>query len=401
MSLQDIHVENDLPSRAESVADLFTSRRKPSAIHNEIFLPGERQSQKAGTSGRSSENINTNNEDDSDSLIDLDQWAQDIQDENSGRENKAYIHDEDEADKQTSVYITQKNHTDVIKENHSQDLEIPPDYDEDDDDDDAEGKGYNADDRLEKEYDRPDMIYAKISKRDERYASTSNLHVTNHKEVEVRRSENKTTYTSTKHLASQHDSASERSYKGTENRQASSNEDLHSTAPSIDGALYSTIRRLSGGSFKNLTGSSLSIYDSNQSTKGSETSKNFANLEFKVHSDENLQSRRKSVSYANNAESDSEDEHGVGSYDLTTPYSTRNTEETIYSIQTNTTQAAPSSSYDNFGQDKNRSDEDDMDTGDLEERLKVLTERQTTIGLQELNSLDRHEDRGNSILMTF
>ncbi|XP_060553441.1 PDZ domain-containing protein 7-like isoform X3 [Ruditapes philippinarum] len=394
MSLQDIHVENEVPSRAESVADLFSSRRKPSAIHSEIFLPGEQQPQKAGTSRSSNDNIHLmNTDDDSDSLIDLDQWAQDIQDEDIGRENKAYVNDEDDADKENHIHKTKKKRTYIHKVTRSNQPEIPPDYDTVDDHDNADDIEDHMDDHLQKEYDRPDMIYAKINKRDKRYASTSRLNVISHTDEEKQKSEVNTVYKSVTHVSSQQDSASERSYKGTDNRPSSSNEDLHSVTPSIDGALYSTIRRLSGGSFKNLTGSSLSIFDSNQSTKGSDTSKNFASLEFKVHSEENLHSRRKSVSYADNHNSDSEEEHGAGSYDLTSPYSipTRNTEEAIFSVQARQTQAAPSSSYDNYG--SNIPDENNMDRDALEKRLKELNERQTNIGLQELNTLDRNEDR--------
>ncbi|XP_045189778.2 uncharacterized protein LOC123547069 isoform X2 [Mercenaria mercenaria] len=356
MSLRDIHVEHhELPKKAESVSDLFSGRRRPSTLHTEIFLPGERQLHPEGTSSANDDIVhNMNTEDDTDSLIDLDQWAQDIQD--TGNENRAYVHDEDVKDNSLqNKYV--KSH--LVKRGTvltKHDITV---------------KEANIED-IDGDYDSPDMMYAKINKHTERYASTSNLSASIHKEDETKNTESMMPRTL------HEDSSSERSFRATENRQTSSNEDLHSLAPSVDGALYSTVRRLSGGSFKNLTGSSLSIFDANQSTKDSEVSKNFDNLEFTVHSEDKLHKKRKSVTlpYAEKQDTDSDDEHGADSYDLINPYS----------IQTRSFKGPDTS--DHIGHTSTRNEDDGLDMGALEDRLQELEERQTNIGLQELNALN-------------
>lgn len=366
MSLRDVHLDqHESPRKARSVSDLFSGGRKPSALHNEIFLPTENRHQMAGDRDAVEDNIYS--DDDNDSLIDLDQWAKDMQE--AGTENPSFIYD-DGSPRIVSNHYTDLSHKSSSNENKTSNQGTSTEVNN------APYQEYD----IEGDYATPDMIYAKIDKRSDRYASSSNPSVSVHKEndtIYVKR--NRAVKASTSH-----ENISELHYEYTEEKLASSNEELHSVTPSFEGALYSTVRRLSGGSFKNLTGSTLSIYGSDQSLKEKIVDNQFETIE--VPSDDKHQ-RRKSVSYLEDYHTDSEDEHGADSYDLTSP-----------SLVDKSSFEGQHLFRSDDGDDKentgNVEGDDHLDMDTLEERLQELQARQATIGLQELNSLNPN-NQGN------
>lgn len=363
MNLRDIHVKQlELPAKAQSMSDLFSNRRRPSALHNEIFLPHDRNFPTAGASDHDKNNMNI--DDDTDSLIDLDQWAKDIQD--TGTDNYAYVDDEQTHKIESSETKNVSNNSQTRENNML--VKSSTSRGE-------ENIVTEREEEIEGDYDTPDMIYAKINKRDERYASTSNVSFTTLKESDIRGIDRKE---ETVRPSTSHEDISITPYRASEDRQRSSNEDLHSISPSVEGALYSTVRRLSGGSFKNLTGSTLSIYGSDESLKDKVIDNRFDTLEARSEHKIYQKHTFTTASYPGNKDSDSEDEHGAGFYDLTSPYVANKSQ---YENQ----QLTKSDDKSNL-ESKNGSDQLDMET--LEERLEELQARQTTIGLQELNTLN-------------
>lgn len=364
-SLRDIPLQDansKVSNKSRSISNLFTNSQ-PSALQNEIFLPNARNGW-----GETKDDIGNIKEiaDDSDSIIDLEQWGQDLR--NEGIDNQAYISDEGSGVK---VIVHKEN---VRHENVARDILQKLPAEEEDSDSEVEN-------RIESEYDTPDMIYAKINKGDSRYASTSNLSVNSRSNKNVSLSDKKinTPPGKPKRKGVKRGSVL-RKNQATENRLAFSEDELQSSTPVIEGALYSTVRRLSAGSFKNLASSNFSLYSSNQSLN--EMSLHQPSTSYELVSETDSISKTyqtKSFSEDTLALPESDSEHGSGSYDLTIALSRR----------TNVPREdkPPADNQQNMEVD----DEVALNAEELQERLKELEQRQTQIGMHELDELESYE----------
>lgn len=414
MSLRDVHVVHDeIPVKTASVADLFSSKRRPSTLPNEIFLPSESGIHHApGTSNDSVPDIRA--DDDNESLIDFEQWAHDVQ--AAGTENQAYMSD-DESVTNVIVHKQQEvDHTD--SESRVTDIRLEKHA--------YASSSASATDRVQEmecEYDTPDMIYAKINKQDVRYASTSNLSRAGFNDNNDSYIDSNTTSKKVIHVHDkvQDGSLSESSYKSTEKRLAASNEELHVTTANIEGALYSKVRRLSSGSFNNIASPHLSIYGSSQSIEDHVMSKEFNSLDFNVHDDETLQMKHLSASCDATDVSESDDEDETRSYDISNTYSNethnfggKKFEKSQNKGLQNGNSIVRKDELDvklggkKFEKSQNKGlrngksivRKDELDVNILEERLHELQERQANIGLQELNTLNK-DGHGTCIVLHY
>lgn len=373
-SLKDIHVVHpDLPNKSPSLADLFSSSKLPSALQTEIFLPNQR------TPARSSKNEDSfvargrhsnghGDDDDTESLIDLEQWAMDIRNDNvAGRDNHGYVSEDNlsdaGADSQVIVHIHKADSIEV---------ESYPLVGSSQNNERAGCSVKQKTERsVESEYDTPDMIYAKINKQNNRYGSSSNVSLKVPSEEDVAHL----------HRSGSNDNVSNASSRrgsllgfGDTEPQASSsqayvNEETVSTA-SIDGALYSKVRPLSGS--RSPYGSTYNLHDvllDDPSAVGASYGVPSGNAYNGKPDDSDRDSDNDSVT--------------EGGFDVTCSGTEQRT-HVSYMVD----------STERSGMTKPNSAGGDIDLNTLEERLKELQKRQTSIGFSEIETLSPKEEQG-------
>ncbi|XP_052773192.1 uncharacterized protein LOC128212016 isoform X2 [Mya arenaria] len=379
-SLRDIHVvHSEMTTKSPSVADIFSASRLPSALQNDIFLPNQKMENKLKDDVNDIED-NRNIDSDNDSLMDLDQWASEIRSTSS---NGNHSFESDVMYERVKVVVNHDRAAAVRRietQNAVNDDEYP------------DRNTHASDDSDDYNDANPDMIYAKIGKRDPRYTSTSNI--TDDTEMNNHSCSNQ--HERTDSLNSSHGQSQVSSHKSnesrhlTENRIAMTKQEERIETASITGSLYSKVRRLSGGSFKNLADTSLSVYTSPNSLADpysddespSLTSKdNEGNLS--VHEATTLQIRRPSVSFQEpNLDSDTDSD-----------------KEQIYTVtgdikRVNDDNAKDITEYDladgteyTHRTNEQGTDGEKYDLQTLEVKLQALKTRQENIGLQEVETL--------------
>ncbi|KAL4231085.1 PDZ domain containing [Mactra antiquata] len=346
-SLTDIRViQEDPPDLSASVADLFSTNKLSSSLHSEIFLPTtSSKHHQTGNEGSDGEN-------DADSLIDLDQWAKEIQSPLE-HDNPGFDYDEVPS---TSADIYVANHKDHLKDidiasRNSPDVCIE-----------VHNENHVFNEHIEGDYDSPDMLYAKITKTNAAYESSTNLSIQGHDDKRDEHSDNDSQY-----------ALSERSLKVTENKLMIATDDATSVN-TIDGALYSTERRLSGGSYKQLKNTAFGIYGSHISF-GHEADNDVGSresLNSGIHPDSDLNNKSYDITTSNNNRHDAV--VNVFPYD-------------IEAENINNGNDAVDQCDDDIGIEI-EDDRNSVDMNTLEDRLKELQKRQESIGINELNNLD-------------
>ena len=238
-----------MTNKTQSLGDIFSASRLPSALQNDIFLPNERSDGSNSYNGEHSPHRRMGNPNsDTDSLVDFEQWANDIRE--NGQDNAAFEYDLRErvqADVHTATSESISKQT-ITKTNYSK-VRKQTDLDIDD----------HLSFASENEYDNPDLIYAKINKKISRNSSNSNVADRSDSPDMV----NPYGSSSTIHSSNSRGARSTDDYSSnrlsTENRVDLRHNETATTS-GIGGALYSKVRRLSGGSLTNLSSASLSVY---------------------------------------------------------------------------------------------------------------------------------------------
>ncbi|KAH3708217.1 uncharacterized protein LOC127857219 [Dreissena polymorpha] len=268
-SLRDINViHSDMSYKSASAADLFSASKLPSALQTEIFLPSDRRPSRSLVEDDGDDAIdNQDSQSDSESL-DLEQWANDLHNEAGENRRTVTVHVEDfDASRSDFDTSSRRSDSDSIDRGTTQRKVL------------AAGPGESeyvrreyapnathevefhdySNSANESIYEDPDAIYAKINKRDERYASTCNLSIKPQSggTPDSKGSANYSVNISLEHIGSPTHSGSQNSMstnKSSENRVAVRSEDhVEPVTASVDGALYAKVRKLSVGSLRNVS----------------------------------------------------------------------------------------------------------------------------------------------------
>lgn len=355
--------------KSTSVTDLFSTSRFPSALQTEIFLPSQKSNSRSSRSGEDSSAIHEDRlGDDNESLIDLEQWALDIRDgkdaSDNGRENAGYISDNASEIHSDSHVIVQVHKADSLEQIYSHSTSTLRE----------EPRASTSKTTIEKEYDTPDMIYAKINKYT-RVASSSNVSINIHSDDDNARISRRVSFddSNVSKVVSESGSVLELFDKElktetdseVESKQESLKLETMSSA-SIEGALYSKVRSLTprGSTRGSPFGSNFSLRDA----FADETK--LSSLTLKA------QTENKNEAY-HDSENESDLDHEY--------FVTQNVVD--QSNEYYTADGIPQ-------QDQEKSLNGELDLSTLEVKLQELQKRQTSLGVSEVNTFSSHEEHG-------
>lgn len=368
--MTDINIiQEEPPKKFGSTSDLFSGNKLSSNLHSEIFLPAKTRQHHAHIE-LNGEDVKSDAENDSDSLIDLDQWAEDIQ-KPLGNENHGFEYEDEPGT--SGVVLVHNSDNDLHETTRMERKSSVVSFQLQNE----ENNEYSH--QVESEYDTPDMLYAKINKTNAAYESSTNLSMHSQGSHGDTHSDNENLTYHTRQI-----STSDTMLKATENRLTVNAENI--STYKMDGALYSTVRRLSGGSHTQLKNTELGIYGSRFDVDNeSDSHTSNESLSSDIHNNATLQLQGRSRSYnVTPGKVGKTNDKGM-SGDTISPYHFDEVEERDDGNIHNELEKESSLTV-------GVSNDVDMDT--LEDKLRELQKRQESIGLHELNALDAQPPLG-------